>query len=43
MCAVCVDVLPTLSGIPKPVIAACKGLNTDTLEHMDEVMHGRAA
>jgi len=37
-CAVCVDVLPTLSGIQKPVIAACKGLNPDTLERMDEVM-----
>jgi len=37
-CAVCADVLPALSGIQKPVIAACKGLNPDTLERMDEVM-----
>ncbi|MDQ6994046.1 MAG: NAD(P)H-dependent glycerol-3-phosphate dehydrogenase [Mariprofundaceae bacterium] len=37
-CAVCADILPQLSGIQKPVIAACKGLNPDTLERMDEVM-----
>jgi len=37
-CAVCVDILPSLSGIQKPVIAACKGLNPDTLERMDEIM-----
>ncbi|MDQ6974813.1 MAG: NAD(P)H-dependent glycerol-3-phosphate dehydrogenase [Mariprofundaceae bacterium] len=37
-CTVCVDILPSLSGIQKPVIAACKGLNPDTLERMDEIM-----
>jgi len=37
-CSVCAEVLPNLSGINKPVIAACKGLNPDTLERMDEIM-----
>jgi len=37
-CTAIVEVLPLLSTLNKPIIAACKGLNPQTLERMDEIL-----
>jgi len=37
-CSATLDILPSLSGLNKPIIAACKGLNPQTLERMDETL-----
>lgn len=37
-CSATLDVLPSLAGLNKPIIAACKGLNPQTLERMDETL-----
>ncbi|PCI43040.1 MAG: glycerol-3-phosphate dehydrogenase [Proteobacteria bacterium] len=37
-CSAILEILPQLSGLNKPIIAACKGLNPQTLERMDETL-----
>ncbi|MDQ6954037.1 MAG: NAD(P)H-dependent glycerol-3-phosphate dehydrogenase [Mariprofundaceae bacterium] len=37
-CSATIDLLPSLTGVNKPVIAACKGLNPKNLERMDETL-----
>jgi len=37
-CNATLDILPSLAGLSKPIIAACKGLNPQTLERMDETL-----
>ncbi|MDQ6955976.1 MAG: NAD(P)H-dependent glycerol-3-phosphate dehydrogenase [Mariprofundaceae bacterium] len=37
-CNAILEVLPSLSDLNKPIIAACKGLNPQTLERMDETL-----
>ena len=37
-CSAILEILPALSGLNKPIIAACKGLNPQTLERMDETL-----
>jgi len=37
-CKASLEILPSLAGLNKPIIAACKGLNPQSLERMDETL-----